>query len=328
MNHNPNEPLRFWFQESSEGLILFIVFYSMACRYGKCMGCNLFCEVSQKYIDYEHLMAQTDYTLENKRVLDKAQLIKKVIVSNNGSVLDQDTFPSMALMYLIAMLGRNLPNLKILSLETRPEYVDAAELEFLSRAKEESGLKNIEIAIGFEAFDDYIRNTKFRKNISLEVFEKFVDKVVQFDLSIKCYFMLKPVPGMSNKDAVLDIRRAIRYLANVSQRKHAKINLHLNPTFAAKGTLLEEELHKGRYEPPHLIDAVKAILPAENTPISVFIGLDDEGLAAIDGSFLRPGEEALVKELEKFNQTQDYEILKKILHNPHAQGEHYELSYG
>ncbi|WYD79857.1 MAG: hypothetical protein V8K32_11130 [Candidatus Electrothrix gigas] len=31
--HDPNKPAQWWFQESDEGLILFIVFYSQACRW-------------------------------------------------------------------------------------------------------------------------------------------------------------------------------------------------------------------------------------------------------------------------------------------------------
>ena len=60
--------------------------------------------------------------------------IRKVIVSNNGSVLDRETFSSTALMYLLAQLNIHLPNLAVLSIETRPEYVEIAELDFMARA--------------------------------------------------------------------------------------------------------------------------------------------------------------------------------------------------
>ena len=48
--HNENIPADMWFQESEEGLILFLVFYSQACRWSKCLSCNLPSKMSQKLI--------------------------------------------------------------------------------------------------------------------------------------------------------------------------------------------------------------------------------------------------------------------------------------
>jgi len=45
---------------------------------------------------------------------------------------------------------------------------------------------------------------------------------------------------------------------------------------------------------------------------SFVIGLFDEGLAVEGGSFLREGDEELVNKLERFNRTQDYNILDRI----------------
>ena len=44
--------------------------------------------------------------------------MRKIIVSNNGSVLDEVTFSSTALIYLMAKLNLHLPNLAVLTLET------------------------------------------------------------------------------------------------------------------------------------------------------------------------------------------------------------------
>ena len=39
--HDRTRPAEMWFQESEEGEILFLVFYSQACRWSRCLGCNL-----------------------------------------------------------------------------------------------------------------------------------------------------------------------------------------------------------------------------------------------------------------------------------------------
>jgi radical SAM enzyme (TIGR01210 family) len=311
--HDEKLPAQMWFQESDEGLILFIVFYSQACRWSRCLGCNLPSKMSCKHVSYKALIAQIDYVFHDREVTGQRENIRKVIVSNNGSILDEETFSSTALMYLLAQLNLNLPNLALLSIETRAEYVDMAELEFISRALAEGDtFTQLEIAIGFEAFDDYIRNRIFNKGLSLETFEDLLGKMASYGYRLKCYFMQKPVPGMTDAEAITDIQNAIDYLSQMAAHYSIGINMHLNPTYVATGTILEEAFRKGEYVPPLLWDVSRAIRHAKGKPLSIFIGLFDEGLAVEGGSFLREGEEELVKELERFNRTQDYDILDRI----------------
>ena len=72
----------------------------------------------------EYQLSDADLAQVDEMGRKKAEIIseiRKVIVSNNGSVLDQETFSSTALMYLLARLNQFLPRMEILSMETRPE---------------------------------------------------------------------------------------------------------------------------------------------------------------------------------------------------------------
>jgi len=311
--HDETLPAQMWFQESDEGLILFIVFYSQTCRWSRCLGCNLPSKMSYEHVSYKALISQIDYVFQDPEVIKQRKHIRKVILSNNGSILDEETFSSTALMYLLVQLNLSLPNLALLSIETRVEYVDLAELLFLSRALAEGDTPTqLEIAIGFEAFDDYIRNRIFDKGLSLKMFEDLVGKIASYGYRLKCYFMQKPVPGMTDAEAITDIQNAIDYLSQMAAHHGIGINMHLNPTFVASGTILEEAFRKGAYVPPFLGDVAKATRHAKGKSLSIFMGLFDEGLAAEGGSFLREGDEEFVKELERFNRTQDYGILDRI----------------
>jgi radical SAM enzyme (TIGR01210 family) len=311
--HDPSEPAQMWFQESSEGLILFVVFYTQACRWSRCLGCNLPSKVSQEHVGYKLIMQQVDNLFADPGVQKHRHRIRKVIVSNNGSVLDEDTFSSTALMYLIAKLNLNIPNMAMLCMESRPEYVDTAELEFISRALSEGDTPTqLEIAIGFEAFDDHIRNDIFDKGLTLKVFEGLAEKLAAYHFALKCYFMQKPVPGINDDQAVEDIRKAIEYLNRVSTDLGARINMHLNPTYVAAGTALENAFTTGDYHPPLLEDVARAALAARDKNLSLFIGLSDEGLAAPGGSFLTPANQWMVEPLETFNRTRDFTILETI----------------
>ncbi|CAK8723300.1 Elp3/MiaA/NifB-like radical SAM core domain-containing protein [Candidatus Electrothrix aarhusensis] len=311
--YDPSRPAQWWFQESNEGLIIFVVFYSQACRWARCLGCNLPSKMSVEHIPFDFLIKQIDYLFSLPEVIKQSSTISKLIVSNNGSVLDEATFSSTALMYLLARVNMHFRALKVLALESRPEYVDTVELKFLARALQEGERSTaLELCIGFEAFDEHIRNDVFDKGLTLHAFEELALKISPYGYRLKCYFMLKPVPGMSNSEAVKDIQQAIDYLDTISSKYNLAINMHLNPTYAARGTLLGKAFLQGKYTPPSLLDLAQAASFAEGKKISLFLGLSDEGLAEQGGSFIREGDEELIEHLEKFNRTQNYTLLQKL----------------
>jgi hypothetical protein len=266
--------------------------------------------MSQYHVDFAPIMKQIDYVFDFLLTPQQKQDLKKIIISNNGSILDQETFSTTALIYFLAKMNIHCPNVAVLTMESRAEYVDWEELAVLSRAlKEGRTPTQLELAIGFEAFDDTLRNDHFHKGLSLATFESMAEKVAQYGFCLKVYFMVKPVPDLSEEDAIRDVINGIDYLARIADRYKLAINMHLNPTYVARGTRLEEAFRRGSYTPPLLESVRRAVLAAEGTKISIFVGLHDEGLAVPGGSFIREGDEALIEALEHFNRTQDFHIL-------------------
>jgi radical SAM enzyme (TIGR01210 family) len=309
--HNPRLPSDYWFQHPPVGLTLFLVLYTQSCRWARCAGCNLPSKESQFKVPFNDIMKQVDYIFDFLLSHEQKENLHKIILSNNGSVLDEATFSTTALLYFVAKMNMNCPNIAVLTLETRPEYVDIEELEVLDRAlKEGPTPTRMELAVGFEAFDDQIRNDFFYKGLSLDTFESMVEKIARYGFKLKTYFMLKPVPGLSEEDAVRDITRGVDYLDEISRKYNIEINMHLNPTYVAGGTILETEFHKGNYQPPLLESVRKAVLAAQSKHITLYVGLNDEGLAVPGGSFIRPGDEALLEKLHHFNHTGDFSYLK------------------
>ena len=312
--HNPRLPADFWFQHPPEGLTLFLILYTRACRWARCLGCNLPSLQSQFDVPFNDIMKQVDYIFDFVLSREEKENLKKIILSNNGSVLDETTFSTTALLYFVAKMNMCCPNISVLTLETRPEYVDMAELEVLHRALQEGQTPtNLELAVGFEAYNDTIRNEIFDKGLKLETFETMVEKIARYEFKLKTYFMLKPVPGLSEKTAIEDIVNGIDYLDSISRKYDLRINMHLNPTFVAIGTALETEFRNGNYEPPRLASLQKAALAAEKKRISLYLGLNDENLAVPGGSFIRRGDEQLLEKLHHFNHTGDFSFLKESM---------------
>jgi radical SAM enzyme (TIGR01210 family) len=311
-DHEKGALAQHWFQHPPEGLTLFVVLYTMACRWSKCLACNLPSLMSQYHVPFRDIMMQVDYLFNNLLSDSRKKELKKIILSNNGSVLDEETFSTTALMYFIAKMNMHCPQVSVLSMETRPEYVDIEELEVISRAlKEGETPTQLELAVGIEAFDEVIRNDYFHKGLSFETFEAMAEMIAKHRFSLKIYFMMKPVPGMSEEEAVSDIVNGIDYLDSIATRYSIDINMHLNPTYVASGTELEEAFAEGKFEPPKLESVRRAVLHAENKNISVFVGLNDEGLAVPGGGVIREGDEKLVALLEEFNHTRNYNLLKR-----------------
>ena len=147
---------------------------------------------------------------------------------------------------------------------------------------------------------------------AVKSFERFVARIAPYRYHLKCYFMQKPVPEMSDDAAIRDIQRGIDYLATLARKHAIPINIHLNPTYVGGGTRLETAFREGRYVPPRVVDVAAAVRHARGQPLSVFIGLHTEGLAVEGGSPIRPEDKATVAQLEVFNRTQDHDILDRI----------------
>jgi radical SAM enzyme (TIGR01210 family) len=325
-SHNPRIPVEYWYQNTPEGLTLFVVFFTQACRYSKCAGCNLPSRMSIKHVAFNDIMKQVDALFDFILDSNTKQNLKKIIVSNNGSVLDEETFSTTALIYLISKINLECPNIAVLTLETRPEYVDIEELEVLARVLHEGiSPTALELAIGFEAFDESIRNEKFKKGLSLEVVEKLLANINNINnrfakklngkvanMRLKAYFMLKPVSELADSEAIQDIQNGIDYLSQLANKYQVAINMHLNPTYVAKGTNLETLFYENKYQPPTLEQTMQVVKHAQNKNLTIFIGLSDEGLAVEGGSFIRDLEKEaeLISKLEMFNISQDFNILE------------------
>lgn len=80
--------------------------------------------------------------------------------------------------------------------------------------------------------------------------------------------------------------------------------------------MLEERFRQGEYSPPWLRDLARAALHGGGKPLSLFLGLSDEGLAREGGSFIRPGEAPLLEKLEAFNRSQDFGLLGEVAEGP------------
>ena len=236
-----------------------------------------------------------------------------MILAVGGSILDKETFPGECLEYLILKIREECPGIKIVTLETRAEYVDFNEMNRLKGMLNEWLSVDLEIAIGFEAFDETIRNDRLNKGLTNKAFEVFCGKLSEHNIGLKTFLMLKPLPDMTDDEAIRDNILSIDYLDKISKKYHIKINAHINPAYVARGTILERKYNEGTYSPPSLVDVCRVVLSAEDKDVSIFVGLNDEGLTHDDHRISKLSCREMMVRLEKFNQTQDFDLLREAI---------------
>ena len=278
------DPMEFWFYNSSIGNGLFLILYTPKCRYAKCSGCNLPSLSSQsKTTSPSAVYTQVDTVLQHSLSHQEKESIKEIILSNNGNLFDIKTMPTLSLLYTINALIEELPSLEKIVIESRIEYLNEHQLKTINEllsAHEDRNIK-IEIALGFEIFDDEIRNGYYQKGFYKSALEKLMPLFSKYDVSLKFYMMYKAVPNMSTQEAIDDMNNVSKYAHELIKTYDVNINIHISPTYVAVGTLLEKEFNDGNYTPPgpKEVDMLCQQLAIFDN-VSYYISLNDEGLSS------------------------------------------------
>ena len=306
-------PIVFWFYKNYLGDGLFVVLYTPKCRYklekGGCAGCSLpSLSSTNKNVLREDIINQINYVFDNLSPNEKEK-INEIIMSNNGSILDFKTMDLEALKYFIKKSIDEFPYLKQIVFETRiDDYSDFSKMKDLVDYKNKINPEiSYELAIGFEIFDDELRNNYYKKGIKKEILEKNIKNLNNLDINIRIYMMFKAVPDeyMDIKKAIEDINNAAKYFAELNKKYNVNFILHITPTYLSKGTKLYKDYQKGLYTPVTLNNINELYNELEICPnIKYYISLNNEGLG--DEYFSKKEYRkflTLKRQIEKFNIT-------------------------
>src|SRR6202011_4015650 len=212
-----DRPIQAWLDDGLGGMILFIVHNTARCSYNICHGCALPKLSADRAITPVKMFDQTDYVFGRLLTPDELAQLTVLVLSNNGSVFDQPTFPQVCLLYDIQRACQFMPRLQTISLETRAEFVTDDALDAVCITLKESGTRvKYEIALGVEIFDEHLRNKAAKKGLSNKAIERLAQQVGRTGGSLRCYFMLKPLPQMTDEAALADILSGLDFLEDIT----------------------------------------------------------------------------------------------------------------
>jgi len=305
--HKTREPILFWFQDTPVGKELFLTLYTRPCAWGRCSFCTLPSESSLADVSSEDIYLQAILTLDSL-TRDQLDEVRRVFLSNNGSILDPSTMPRNSLIRIMELMHRSCPNLAYLCVETRFETVVPDELRAFQhhfrkwhneyrhrsdrpRCAEEPVI--LQISAGYETQDPYLRNAVLWKGYPEEMVQKFFQMIssVQREsgqpIELYEHVMLKPAAGMNDDEAIEEAVATIVHLERLGRHFDIRVSIRLNPTFAAVGSELYLQFEDGTYTPPTYRDVYEVLRRCKDRQVSirVFLGLSTEGLSYSEGAF-------------------------------------------
>lgn len=310
MKHDPRRPVEHHVQDTPQGRELVLTLYTKGCQYRRCSFCALpLLSALDEEVSAADIKAQIDFAAAACPEAERAAM-RRVTVFNSGSTVDQRTLPTEALWYLFDKLAA-FPALAEVCLDTRAEFVEDWELEGIQARL---GGRRLTLAVGYETVDERIRNGVLNKGLSEETFQKTAELLAAKGVRLKAYVLVKPDAELSETEAVDEAAATLEHLRATGRRLGLEVEAHLNPTYVARGSRLEEEFRAKEYRPPRLWSVVDIILRMEGKGLPIHVGLRTEGLAVEGGTFRNCGrcDERVAAALRAFSGSQDYGPLKGL----------------
>lgn len=276
---------------------LLTIFNTQRCRY-QCAFCALPDKATHDWVCDEDIVRQFAHVLAECR--HALSMVERVTLSNEGSVLDEETFGTTALEEICDAVNE-LRRVRRVELETRLEFVRASRLGALARR-----MPRVKIGVltGFETVDERIRDTVLRKQESLTAFVNGLDEVAHAEATLTAYVLFKPDPAMSDEDAFAEGRATIQFLDTEAKERAIPLSVRLNPMYLAAGTRWGRlAAGKAEYSPPRLTDVMRLAELTIRPDLPVYIGLSTEGLADGRGTYLarEDFDRSMIKWVKLFN---------------------------
>ncbi len=311
-----DEPISFWIKEdrliNEIGKEFTIILRSKGCNWalgesGGCSMCGYVQDSSSKYVQPEQLINQFDYAfqrrLEEIRNDNNNYIIK---IFNSGSFFDDNEIMPNIRTHIYKKINE-VKNIKEIVVESRLEYINR---DILSDMNTHMNDKYIEIGIGLETTNDYIRNNYINKGFLFEQFKEALKLCKEYDIGVKAYLLFKP-PFLSEQAAIDDCSMSIQTLLPLGVN-----SISINPVNIQKGSLIENLWYQKRYRPPwfySLFKCLKKVLKQDFKKTRILCDPSGSGTnRGIHNCHKRECNESMKSSLREFILNQDVKKLKKI----------------
>ena len=169
-------------------------------------GCTM-CGHLAKQTKREIPISTDDYIQQFKSEFDTIDFRRYPILNvyNNGSIFNEYEISGEAVFSILKLIAEK-QEIKMLVIESRPEFITE---EKIMKVKSICGDIFVEVAVGLELKDDYLRQVCINKGFSLRQYDKAA-KIVRKHLNLRTYVLLKP-PFLSEKEAIEQAIKTVQH---------------------------------------------------------------------------------------------------------------------
>ena len=240
----PNKAIAAWVEEDrlivGTGQALVIIMNSLGCEWsrGEAGGCSMcgYSNDTTENITEDDLIQQIEDVYNRFSEKD----IQAVKLFNSGSFLDEKEIPPKAQEKIMEIINQ-FESVKEIIIESRPEYVENSTLK---RIKKQIPEKQLEIGIGLESSNDFIRINNINKGFLFSDFKKAVKIALDNDVRVKSYLLFKP-PFLTENEAIEDMIQS-----SIDSIKAGASSISINPLNIQSGTLVYQLWKDGLYRTP------------------------------------------------------------------------------
>lgn len=226
---------------------------------GGCLNCGHYAGTSMgKKISSEYFFQQFKDKVDTLDVKN----LPMFCIYNAGSFLNKNELPIPAREKILDYVA-NHPHIRALIIESRPEYITQDIIDYL-----ESTFRNkrVEIGVGLELADDYLRSICVNKGFSLQEYIGCAQLFKRSRINLLTYVLIKPLFLTINEaleETVKTVFEAYNNGANV---------VSLEPISIQNGTLTEFFHSTGNYTLPTAWDIIEVLKLVDHLPIEIRIG--------------------------------------------------------
>ena len=265
---NPNLPVSSWSEQDryqNEIVDAFVlILRTCGCSWMFQSGCSMcgyfndsmLSKVTSDQLINQYQQAMTRYNNE--------PIIK---IFTSGSFLDKNEVPEKVQEYIFSDLTKKT---KKIAVESRPEYVTETSMNTVKNQLTETEL---DIGIGLETSQDFIRDFAVNKGFSFKDYRNAVTLVHNTSFSVKTYILIKP-PFLTEKGSIEDVKQTIDHVLTYTDQHDI---LSFNPTSVQKNTLVEYLWRRKQYRPPWLWSIIDMLTHAAKKQKNIRLQCDITG---------------------------------------------------
>jgi len=214
-----------------------VIFRTTGCWWSRKAGC-LMCgynQVSDSNITVDDLRAQL------QGALARYEGEKMLKIYTSGSFLDDREVPPEIRKEIFEAFG----SCERILFESRPEFVTDEILHSIPSER-------AQVALGLESANDEVLTRSVRKGFKVADYERAAGCLVENDVPLRTYLLLKP-PYLTEGQAMRDTIRSIGLAAPFSE------SVSINPLNVQRDTVVESLFRRGDFRPPWIWSLIEVL---------------------------------------------------------------------